>query len=460
MEATGAAGASAPSTAVVAGRGVGRLVECAALEPGAAGKARDGPVVAFVWRAEGNEEVTAAGRHVRGIVLAQELRRTTRLAARAAQERVPLTATGGGEAAERAARAARDLLGEWVALEVTPDGVRLGPATPEDVADAQRVDHGGSAFATTRVAAVKLTDRLECRPLREATEARAGAKAAACAHLLRVAERPGSGFRALGGVYIPFGAMEACLRAAGRGDELARLVAAVESAAQVGNSLMIDAACRAARELIAGTPFPPEMAATLCAAFPLPSDDDDGAVGGGRLVVRSSANVEDLAGMSGAGLYSSVLGVPAQSSRELGRAVSRVWASLFTRAAAMNRLAAGVPQTEARMAVFVQEMAPSDVSFVLHTAGGGADGGPAMPGAFRASSSSSSAAAAAPPPRRGWYGNVPSSGVLDAEIAVGLGETAAAAAGERERGSPWRLQAGMAFEKHIFTLFDFVTYSL
>jgi hypothetical protein len=43
------------------------------------------------------------------------------------------------------------------------------------------------------------------------------AEAAACGHLLRVAERPGSGFRALGGVYVPFGSMEACLRDAGRG---------------------------------------------------------------------------------------------------------------------------------------------------------------------------------------------------------------------------------------------------
>jgi phosphoenolpyruvate synthase/pyruvate phosphate dikinase len=85
-------------------------------------------------------------------------------------------------------------------------------------------------------------------------------------------------------------------------------VAAVEAAAQHGNSLMIDSACRAVRELVTGTPFPPDMAATLCAAFPLA---DDGSPGGGRLVVRSSSNVEDLAEMSGAGLYSSVLGVAA-----------------------------------------------------------------------------------------------------------------------------------------------------
>ena len=139
--------------------------------------------------------------------MAQELRHTTRLAARAAQEQVPLTATGGGEAAKNAARAAHELLGEWVALNVTRDGVQLGPATSKEIADATRVDYGGSAF--TKNASVTLADALECRPLREATEERAGAKAAACGHLLRVANRPGSGFKALGGVYIPFGSMEA-----------------------------------------------------------------------------------------------------------------------------------------------------------------------------------------------------------------------------------------------------------
>ena len=218
---------------------------------------------------------------------------------------------------------------------------------------------------------------------------------------------------------------------------------AVESAARLGNSLMIDSACQAVRDLITQTPLPPEMAATIAAAFPLPTHGDGGGGGygdgdgdgdgdgvgpgaGGRLVVRSSSNVEDLAGMSGAGLYNSVLGVPAGSARELARAVSEVWASLFTPGAVMNRLAAGVSQTEARMAVFVQEMAPSDVSFVLHTAGGGGPG-------FRPSSSSSSPFSMS---SSSHSSSSPPSAFLEAEVAVGLGETSSAAAGER--GSPWR----------------------
>ena len=297
-----------------------------------------------------------------------------------------------------------------------------------EIADAQRIDYGGSAF--TKNAAVTLTDRLECRPLREATEDRAGAKAAACGHLLRVAKRPGSGFKAIGGVYIPFGSMEACLRDAGRGDELERLKAAVESAARLGNSLMIDAACQAVRDLINATLIPPDIAATICAAFPLPEDEGGGGKSG-RLAIRSSSNVEDLAGMSGSGLYHSVLGVPAGSSRELAEAVSEVWASLYTRGAVMNRLAAGVSQVDARMAVFVQEMAAAEVSFLVHTAAGGGAGKSSYSSSFSSPSSS-----------RGWYGDSSTAGgpsaVAEAELAVGLGETSSAAA--ESRGSPWRLQ--------------------
>ena len=57
--------------------------------------------------------------------------------------------------------------------------------------------------------------------------------------------------------------------------------------------------------------------------------------------MRSSANVEDLAGMSGAGLYDSLPNVPAGDSEAFGAAVAAVWASLYTRRAVLSRRAAG-----------------------------------------------------------------------------------------------------------------------
>ncbi len=56
---------------------------------------------------------------------------------------------------------------------------------------------------------------------------------------------------------------------------------------------------------------------------------------------RSSANVEDLAGMSGAGLYESIPNVPVDSPEDVSAAVAAVWASLYTRRAILSRRAAG-----------------------------------------------------------------------------------------------------------------------
>jgi len=62
---------------------------------------------------------------------------------------------------------------------------------------------------------------------------------------------------------------------------------------------------------------------------------------GATLIARSSANVEDLAGLSGAGLYDSIGNVPAGDTRALGAAVVAVWASLYTRRGVLSRRAAG-----------------------------------------------------------------------------------------------------------------------
>jgi phosphoglucan,water dikinase len=81
-------------------------------------------------------------------------------------------------------------------------------------------------------------------------------------------------------------------------------------------------------------------------------------------MARSSANCEDQAAVSGAGLYESVANTPVA---ELGAAVRQVWASLWTRAAALSRRQAGIPAPQVHMAVLVQPFLVPDYSFVLHT---------------------------------------------------------------------------------------------
>lgn len=118
-----------------------------------------------------------------------------------------------------------------------------------------------------------------------------------------------------------------------------------------------------------------------------------------RLMVRSSANCEDLAEMAGAGLYESVANV---ALAEVPAAVRTVWCSLWTRRAALSRQQSGIPHAQAQMAVLMQPTLAAELSFVLHTVN----------------------------PHNHNRGEI------FAEIAVGLGETLASGA---RRGNPWRL---------------------
>jgi phosphoglucan,water dikinase len=146
-------------------------------------------------------------------------------------------------------------------------------------------------------------------------------------------------------------------------------------------------AAKRLRELIGQVSVPAEVAATIGRHF-----------GRDRLMVRSSANCEDLAELAGAGLYDSIANT---APADVAWAVRAVWSSLWTVRAALSRKAAGIPHEQALMAVLVQQMLTPDLSFVLHTVNP-LDGNPRE---------------------------------LYAEAAVGLGETLASGA---MRGNPYR----------------------
>lgn len=156
----------------------------------------------------------------------------------------------------------------------------------------------------------------------------------------------------------------------------------------------LDTLCHQLQELISSLQPPEDIIESIRRIFP----------GSARLIVRSSANVEDLAGMSAAGLYESIPNVSPSNPTVFAAAVSQVWASLYTRRAVLSRRAAGVPQKDASMAILVQEMLSPDLSFVLHT--------------FSTTSQDHN--------------------YVEAEIASGLGETLASGT----RGTPWRISSG------------------
>ena len=414
-----AAGAGEGSKkSIVLGKGVGRLVECDRLTPGSCGSEADGPVVAFVWNVDGSEEVTCAGRHVRGIIAARALNPTSHLAVRARQEGVPLTATPSAKGATNAARAARELMGDWVQLTVNDGGVLLGRASAQERDDAKRESSDWTSKALTLSSS--LTPRLvssgvECVRLAEAVAERAGRKAATCGDLTRVASRPGSGFTALDGVAVPFGAMELQIRERGVWSEFQNAIGAVDAATRRGSLPDLERACDVVRSLITQCGCPLDVAATICAGL---GEGSSSVLGTGLLAIRSSSNVEDPAQMSGCGGHVSVVGVHSNSATAVADAVCEVWASLFTPEAVLSRTAAGgTSSAEAHMAVFAQEMAPASLSFVLHTGG-------------RIESCQSLNPGTIPDPK------------LEVELAVGLGE-ALARSGTESKGTPWRLEVDL-----------------
>ncbi|CAL8462111.1 g1642 [Coccomyxa elongata] len=383
--------------ALVAGEVVGRLMEVEHLEAGAIPEGTDDPVVLLVRSASGDEEVGAAGANLKAVILRHSLPHLSHLGVRARQEKVPF-ATCEDEGIVDAE--VKPLVGSRVRLTVSTEGVSISaeadgaasseaPSTAAAASSSNGAAGGNSSngAAKSGPGAVEKVGKAAVAPLEKATPANCGAKAAACAQLTTAAAK--SGFRTPAGVCVPFGCMEAAVKESGKAAEFEELLGEIESAKLEGGAL--DAACSKLHKLVEGLRLPASILKEACGAFPE----------GATLIARSSANVEDLAGMSGAGLYESLAGVPAAYPDALGAAVSGVWASLYARRAVLSRRAAGVAQADAAMAVLIQEQLGSEYSFVLHT--------------------------------RSPVEQDPN--LLYAELAAGLGETLASGT----RGSPWRL---------------------
>mmetsp|Transcript_35593 Transcript_35593/g.67107 ORF Transcript_35593/g.67107 Transcript_35593/m.67107 type:complete len:1330 (+) Transcript_35593:136-4125(+) len=502
--------------ALVSGSAEGTLIQIDKIEPGAlppAAEQQDG-LILLVNRADGDEEVSAAGPGVRGVILAQELPHLSHLGVRARQEkvvfatcaveetlagiraqvgqRVRLTADGEGVSlvpcgpatapvpsapsppppppaaaapppppppaaaappppppppaaavpppppAQRAQQADNPFKSMGTPASTSNNSVSPGPSSSAGSSPAERASRSnpflaekiaearaaldksraklpsssksasptpppppppaqptGTAGKAARAmpANIKVSPAGTVTPLAEATSELGGAKTASCAILSKIAldtpPNPAAAFKAPAGVCLPYGAMEAAIEATGLNSQFDALLAKLETAAVEENEL--DGVCKEMMALVEGVRPPLEVTVAVLSEL-----------GEQRLIVRSSANVEDLEGMSGAGLYDSIPNVHASDAEGFGRAVAQVWASLYTRRAVLSRRAAGVSQSEAVMAVLVQELLAPDMSFVLHTAH---------------------------PLSR-------DPNLLVAEIAVGHGETLASGV----RGTPWRLE--------------------
>ena len=115
----------------------------------------------------------------------------------------------------------------------------------------------------------------------------------------------------------------------------------------------------AIRQLFADTELSAEIRAEISEAY-------RALAGEPAMAVRSSANAEDLPGLSFAGQQETFLNVT--GAQAVVAAVKHCWASLWTAQAISYRHRNGIAQDSVAMTVVVQRMVPAEVSGILFTA--------------------------------------------------------------------------------------------
>jgi len=431
LRATSQVAQTTPWDVVMAGNASGILIEAATLDPGCLENAQSQgqDAIVLVGSATGDEELGSL-RSLKGVILRHTLPHLSHLGVRARQEKVPFVACDDDGEIENSLQ---ELVGKKIMMKAVVDGVvfelagehntRVESSNAENGCTENNSNGNGAVAApNNKIVAFKKVNKLSFIPLEAATVDTCGSKAAACGELLHLAnecatavQTSGRGdgsplFEAPNGVVLPFGCLESALEANKKDKEFADVLSKAESLAKklasstsgtTNNATNgtngtitaeLDALTTELASIITSLRIPQTILLTLGGAF------DPGST----IIVRSSANVEDLAGMSGAGLYESVPNINPRDPELVQSAVHSVWASLHTRRALLARAAAGVEASSADMAVLCQQQLAPELSFVLHTA----------------------------------HPITRDTASLVAEVAPGLGETLASGT----RGSAWRLE--------------------
>ncbi|MEW2393454.1 PEP/pyruvate-binding domain-containing protein [Streptomyces venezuelae] len=156
------------------------------------------------------------------------------------------------------------------------------------------------------------------------------------------------------GVALPFALQQHFLASS---TVLQQGIGKLKMALELDATDVLDSLCLQLQHLIRQTPLPESVTRQIGQAFPADS--------GGRLVVRSSSNAEDLPGFSAAGVYDSVTTV--HGTGELLDAVRQVWASLLSPRSVRLRHEVGISLDDTYMGVIIQEYVPASLGGVLVT---------------------------------------------------------------------------------------------
>jgi phosphoglucan,water dikinase len=184
---------------------------------------------------------------------------------------------------------------------------------------------------------------------KDAQERTCGAKCAAAGELENIAKN--AGFSAPQGCAIPFGVqIQAAERSQKEYEKLCNEFDAKASDGSAAESLAEKVRNLIKKEWKVDDSVVKDIQASVSS--------------GSKVMVRSSANCEDLQKMSGAGLYDSIANVDSSNAGSVAEAVSLVWQSLWTKRAAQSRKAAGMKHSTAVMGVLVQKMVSPTFAFI------------------------------------------------------------------------------------------------
>ena len=175
-----------------------------------------------------------------------------------------------------------------------------------------------------------------------------GGKGASLARLTRAGFRVPAGFHVTTSAYLDF---------IDRG-ELLEPMLAVMSAVDASDATTFDAASARIGELFAEQPLPTATAAAISAAYAGLGEDVP-------VAVRSSATIEDLAGMSAAGQHDTYLNIRGEAA--VLDAVKRCWASLWSARAIGYRARHGIDPPDVTIAVVVQRLVLAEAAGVMFT---------------------------------------------------------------------------------------------
>jgi rifampicin phosphotransferase len=176
----------------------------------------------------------------------------------------------------------------------------------------------------------------------------AGGKGASLGRLARAGVRVPAGFHVTTAAYVDF--LDGGLR-----EELLAAVSVVD-ASDAGT---FEVAAGRIGELFAGRPVPAATATAIAGAYAALRGDEV------PVAVRSSATVEDLAGISAAGQHDTYLNIRGEAA--VVDAVRRCWASLWSARAIGYRAGRGIAPGDVSIAVVVQRLVPAEAAGVMFT---------------------------------------------------------------------------------------------